>query len=799
MLLRRHWRATVLLGLFCGFAAGAVGAGWATARTTSRAFPRFVEQAGTNAFFVSCAPGEPVDLDCARKFPARAVRDTVASVRGVRAAARGAPVVGQLRVPGRRPALGLVVLYPDPPGSPEDGSGLLLAGDRVTPERPGDIVVNESAARSAGIKIGQRLTFTPYLADQSDAANGGVVPHGPPLRGRVVGIVRQPVDLAANASESKSANFDVLAMVVPAEWWSAEPDVYRYGAGVAVYFAPGVDTDRVKADVVQRLRPRNAQFETESSEDVSTVFDAINYEVWAARAFAAVVALVGLLLLGQALSRQVSRESSDAGLLRALGLTRAQLALASGLRWTVTGIVAAVTAVATMFAASPLAPIGVARKTIEHAHVELDLIVGSLIAIATVLAIALGGAWSAWRIRSRTSRDPSSSFAIRAVGPAATAGIAATVRSLRRPFRTNSATALGAIVLVATAAIASAALVHSYDRLLDRPSQFGAPWDAVVGNNSSPEEAAQVAARLSGIDGIDGAAGLVDLDGQRVGREEIPIVAFVPAGDLPETVGPQITDGRAPTGPDEIALGAVTMRHLGLGLGDKVRIEVPNTKVGELRVRVVGRALLNNTYGLEPGTGGVIAGGWARDVIRGEGSDASPQQIAVRIADDADRTAVLGALQREFPESFSEPIPSTGLRNLGRIRQLPWALVGMLALLGGGVALQALLASARRRRHELAVLRAIGFTAANARASLRWQVATLSLIAAALSVPLGVLAGRLLWQLIARANGLAMGALIPGRIVALTAGLAFAVPIALIALPAWLEVRRNAAAILRTE
>jgi ABC-type lipoprotein release transport system permease subunit len=375
----------------------------------------------------------------------------------------------------------------------------------------------------------------------------------------------------------------------------------------------------------------------------------------------------------------------------------------------------------------------------------------------------------------------------------------ATLQSLRRPLRTNSATALGAIVLVATAAIASAGVINSYNGLLARPPQFGAPWDAVVGNNASPAEARATADRLSGVDGIEGAAGIVDIDGQRIGREPVPLIAFVRAGDLPETIEPEITDGHAPTKPGEIALGAITMRHLGLHIGDDVRVVVPDTKLGELRVRLVGRALLNNTYGLEPGTGGVIDGDWASELIRGEGIELSPQQLAVRIASDADKTKVLGALERAFPETFSRPVPSTGLRNLGRIRTLPWTLAGMLTILGGGVALQALIASIRRRRHELAVLRALGFTKANSRASLRWQVATLSFLAAAVSVPLGILVTRVLWRLITQANGLAMGPDLPAATIALIAGLAFALPIALIALPAALEVRHRAATTLRTE
>ena len=219
--------------------------------------------------------------------------------------------------------------------------------------------------------------------------------------------------------------------------------------------------------------------------------------------FAIVIALVGLLLLGQAIGRQVGRESHDAGQLRALGLTRnsRSVAQAAGLRWVATGIVAAVVGVAIMFAASPIAPIGLARKTIADPSLDLAVAIALVIAIGTLVAITLGGAWSAWRSTKRSSsRLPSSALAIHAVRPTASTGIAATLQSLRRPLRTNAATALGAIVLVATAAIASAAVVQSYDRLLDRPPQFGAPWDAVVGNNSNVEEAKQTVDRLSRIE-----------------------------------------------------------------------------------------------------------------------------------------------------------------------------------------------------------------------------------------------------------------------------------------------------------
>ena len=56
------------------------------------------------------------------------------------------------------------------------------------------------------------------------------------------------------------------------------------------------------------------------------------------------------------------------------------------------------------------------------------------------------------------------------------------------------------------------------------------------------------------------------------------------AGD----VGFVVVDGRSPRAPDEVALGAKTMRHADVGIGDDVAI-------GDRRLRVVGQAIFPNT------------------------------------------------------------------------------------------------------------------------------------------------------------------------------------------------------------
>ncbi len=320
-----------------------------------------------------------------------------------------------------------------------------------------------------------------------------------------------------------------------------------------------------------------------------------------------------------------------------------------------------------------------------------------------------------------------------------------------------------------------------------------------MGNNGFIAEVDQVASALSGVDGVGAAAGILDLDGTRIGGDVVPLVSFLPVRGQAKTLAPVIVEGRALTRAGEIALASVSMRRLGLSIGDRITLRAPNTPLGPVHARVVGRAIVNNTYGLEPGVGGVIDGGWAKRLATKVGFDPIPQQIAVKIADGAPRASVQRDLQRTFPESYSRPVPSTALRNLGRLRGLPWTLVAMLVALAIGVTLHALVTAIRRRRHELAVLRALGFTARNTRDSLLWQTTALGVVAAVVGVPLGIVLGRLGWRAITYTNGLGGGAVVPLGAIVLAGFLAVVVPLLLAVVLAIRESRRGLGAVLRVE
>ena len=106
------------------------------------------------------------------------------------------------------------------------------------------------------------------------------------------------------------------------------------------------------------------------------------------------------------------------------------------------------------------------------------------------------------------------------------------------------------------------------------------------------------------------------------------------------------------------------------------------------------------------------------------------------------------------PTSGSLPTtPPSRIANLGQIGSVPRLLAIALAMLGLGGATHGLLVASTRRRADIAVARALGFTPRQAASSIRWQGAVITAIAVAVGVPLGVIVGRLVWKQVAAGVG----------------------------------------------
>lgn len=110
-----------------------------------------------------------------------------------------------------------------------------------------------------------------------------------------------------------------------------------------------------------------------------------------------------------------------------------------------------------------------------------------------------------------------------------------------------------------------------------------------------------------------------------------------------------------------------------------------------------------------------------------------------------------------------------------------------------------LLVAVRRRRAEIAVLRALGLTPAQVRRTVATQAAVYAVAGLGLGIPLGIAAGRLLWRLVSEQTPFVYRPPLPALVLLL------AVPITLLAvqvlaLPvARLGCRARVAEVLRAE
>ena len=111
----------------------------------------------------------------------------------------------------------------------------------------------------------------------------------------------------------------------------------------------------------------------------------------------------------------------------------------------------------------------------------------------------------------------------------------------------------------------------------------------------------------------------------------------------------------------------------------------------------------------------------------------------------------------------------------------------------------AVVASARRRRRDLAVLQTLGLTRRQLRGIIAWQTLTLLLVAVVVGLPLGIVAGRLAWAGFATSLGVVPVTVVPrasllvGLLVLVLAGALFT------SLPRFSSAEASTASSLRTE
>jgi hypothetical protein len=468
--------------------------------------------------------------------------------------------------------------------------------------------------------------------------------------------------------------------------------------------------------------------------------------------FGVVALIAALVLVGQAVARHAGAGVPELRILGTLGMTPRQRVLAAIAGPGLAGVIGTSLGVGAAVLASAWMPFGAAALVEPHPGISLDLPVlagGSLLAVAGVCLAAAAAAWSALSFGDRPPPARRSALgSLVAVSVPVTVGVRFALEAGRDRIAVPVRPAvIGAVfgVLGVLTAVTFAAAVADADR---NPERFGLSHQLEFTVGYSGQDFLPAQRMLTALASDPAVAGTNDSKMSIVEAAGIRLPAYVhqPVGTpLPAVM----QSGRMPSAEDEVVLAPASARALKAGQGDHVVLTGPT---GSAQYRVSGIGFVPTGWENAYDTGAwLTAAGQARVTDTFKFHQA---MIALRpgtaLADVRPRlAAVAGSAVGKGPITMNLPPRAPQIAQLRQVRLLPVFLGVFLVVLGVGAVGHALTTTVRRRRVELAVLRALGMTRRQARGVVLTQAGVLAAIGLGVGMPLGVALGRTLWRMVA--------------------------------------------------
>jgi len=559
-------------------------------------------------------------------------------------------------------------------------------------------------------------------------------------------------------------------------------------------------------------------FSFDASVESEFAVRSLRFPALVLRLFAIAVALTASLMIGQAVTRRVALGSTDLPILRSLGMTRSQVLRASLVAPAIVALVGAALAALVAVALSPLPSTGLARLLDVDPGFAIDmgvLVPGSMLVIALPVALALVPAWRLARARGGvlgTIEYAGSDRPAALPGLLARAGLSATAVAGTRlaldPGHGRSATpvrsAVAGIAIATAVAVAAFGFAASMEHFVDTPRLWGV--DFTFGSGS-PFGDRPVFERKA-VPMLLEEPGLSDLSTGNFQHGVSVRTATASAGVnvwgitrmKGRLVAPTLLEGRWPIADDEIALGSLTLRDIDASLGDMVSVGAGGVRAD---MAIVGVPVFPD-FGFGPGFG--QGAGMTMEALNVFHPDAP---IELALGNYAPGASIPEVIERINPtlRSMGAEVSEDDLDDLGasvedagRYQRLPLYLAIVFAFAALGSLVHVLVTSARRRRVDLAILRTLGFRGRQVTATVAWQAATLVTVAFLVGAPIGLLLGRLLWEVVAtRLLGVVSEPVLAWGVTALLLPASLVAAVGISLGPAAIARRTKPAAVLRTE
>jgi hypothetical protein len=814
----------LLIGLTGGIAMASVAA----ARRTQASFATFL--ASTNPSDMSVTVGAPeLTRELARLPGVQHVGAAAYSVNAFPLGRNGAPVFS-------------AYLY-GAAGQIGSLNGEYFGQDRVAvtagrmadPRRAGEFVATAHAARLLGWRVGQVIRTGVYTNAQTAEPAFGTAKVRPYriLDMKLTGIVVFNDEVVLDQVDG------------PPSWVLFTPAFTRpFGAGLiygrySLKLRNGASAvPAVEREIIGVL-PKGSTYSFHVTSVVEGQADRTVRPVAIALGVFGVIAMLAALLIAlQVIARQLQARDEDVGVLRALGASPA-MTTGDGLF----GILAAV-ALGSLLAAgvaiglSPLAPIGPLRPVYPSPGIAADfavlgsgllVLIGGIGSAAVVLARRQVPARLGRQERARASRG--SGLARLAAGSGVPVSVVAGVRFALEPGHGRTAvpvrSALTGAVLAVLIVVASLTFGSGLSTLVSHPALYGWNWNYALAspNADVPPQALALLSR----DRTVAAWSAVNFANVQIDGQTVPVLV----ARTHAKVAPPMLSGHPLEADNQIVLGAATLAQLHKRVGDTVvasygkpadaPVYVPPT-----RLTIVGTATLpavGITQTLHPsmGTGailspGVVPAAFHRFLTSRYRTLNGPKIAFVRLRAGVPPAQGLASLRRvaragtralfALPNQVGgggasvEVLPvqyPAEIENYRSIGATPVLLAAGLA--AGAVAALGLTlaASVRRRRRDLALLKALGFTQRQLAACVAWQSTVAAAAGLIAGIPLGIALGRWLWILFARDIYAVPLATVPAPLVIYVGLGALVLANAVALLPGAYAARTPAALVLRAE
>lgn len=741
--LRRRWRSLVVLALLLAFATATVLTAVAGARRGATAGDRLLEQTLPADLLV--LPNEPrFDWDGVRALPSvEAVAEFPVS---------GFDVVGLS-------AEDNVAAFP--PGGDEVfrtiEKPVVIDGELADLTRPDQVMVTPYFVKNFGLGVGDELKLRLFKPETAEAAWGNydTKPDGPTIEARIVGVIRSPWHTDHVGSKGsviptpglfadyrpnlvgKSENVIPVNALVRLKGGDAALPTFRQQL-IALTGRSDID-----------IRVQNAEFSKARTTN--------QFESLCLLAFGLAALLAAGFLVGPALARYAGATVADLQALRATGLTRRQGAVAASLGPAIAAVVGATIGVGGAVALSPLMPFGAAGYVEPAPGLDVDwwvLAPGWLLAIVIAVAGTVGTAYLAFATSESTIAPPRSAIARAAARLGLPVAMVVGSRFALEPGRGRGAVPVRPAIVGAVAGVLGvlAALTFSagVTDAANNPRRFGVTYEGVgllgIGINEGPTDQilASWAKDPDVVGLIDARIAVAESD-----KVSVTLFSYAPVKGQVDTV---LTDGRMPRTADEVVLAPDTAKAAGAEVGSTIVLTGSTKTARTMTVTGIG-------FVPEAAHNGYADGGWVTGpgyyALFEKGSKYHGSLADFR--DGVDLAAVQARMKKNAGAAvdgggefgFDPPMIPYQLMLIRDVQVLPIALGAFLGVLAMGAVGHALATGVRRRRHDVAVLRAVGMTPWQSRAVVITQASLLALIGVLVGVPIGFVLGRSLWRMVA--------------------------------------------------